>query len=278
MALTCLSSSAQKAAKVTNANKPFYMRVGIGYGLLLSGQNDATNGTVVNVSNEESFNIKQYSYGAGLSGTLALGYNISKNLGVELIGTSTIAGRNYTFTSIDEYSSGGTTYTQTTEITSYGSTFLLQPSIVVQTGGAKANIYARMGVIVPVVNSLTYDIVYSRSSSSDIDKTSLEHTMYFSLGATGAVGASYNISTHLRLFSEICMVSYSPYVAKGSRTSYSRNGVEYLGQFKTNEREYEFEKTGTIDSSPDPGKPTTLKTQSIPFSNIGINAGIVIQL
>jgi hypothetical protein len=278
LALTCLSTRAQQAAKVTNPNKPFYMRVGFGYGFAMSGGMGGDNGTIVSVANEEVFNIQPYSYGAGLSGTLALGYNINKNLGVEMIATSTLAGKKYDYTFIDEYTSGSVTYTDKKAATSYGNTLLLQPSVVVQTGGSKTNIYARMGVVVPVINSLMYDITYSESMTSNIEKTTEEYTMHFSLGASGAVGASFNLSNNLRLYSEIAMISYSPYLAKGSRTEYTRNGVNYLSYLSLSDREIEFKKSGKIVSSPDPDKPTTSPSKSIPFSNIGINAGIVIQL
>lgn len=278
LALTCLSSSAQQAAKVTNPNKPFYMRVGFGYGFAMSGGMGDDNGTIVSVANEDVFNIQPYSYGAGVSGTLALGYNINKNLGVEMIATSSLAGKKYTYTSVYEYISGSTTYTEKKEATSNGNTLLLHPSVVVQTGGTKTNIYARMGVVVPVVNSLMYDITYSESMNSNIEKTTEEYTMHFSLGASGAVGASFNLSNNLRIYSEIGMISYSPYLASGSRTSYSRNGDDLLKYLSIKDREIEFKKTGKIVSSPDPDKPTTSPSRSIPFSNIGINAGIVIQL
>ncbi len=278
LALTCLSSNAQQAAKVTNPDKPFYMRVGFGYGFAMSGEMGDGSGTVVNVTNEETFNIQPYSYGAGLSGTLALGYNINKNLGLEIIATSTLAGKKYKYTSINEFTSGVITYTEKAVITSYGNTLLLQPSVVVQTGGAKTNIYARMGIIVPIINLLVNDVNYNESVNNNVEKTTEEYSMYFSLGASGAVGASFNLTNNLRLYTELCMVSYSPYLAKGSRTEYTRNGVNYLGYLSLSDREIEFEKTGKLVSSPDPDKPTISRTQSIPFSNIGINAGIVIQL
>jgi hypothetical protein len=278
MALTCLSSSAQKAAKVTNANKPFYMRVGFCYGLAMSGQIGDGSGTLVSVTNEENFNIQPYSYGAGLSGTLALGYTINKNIGVEMIATSTLAGRKYEYTSVDLFSSGGTTYTEKAVITSHGNTLLLQPSVVVQTGGAKTNIYARMGIIVPIMNLLVNDVNYNESVNNNVEKTTEEYSMYFSLGASGAMGASINLTHDLRLYTELCMVSYTPYLAKGTRTEYTRNGVNYLSYLSLSDREIEFEKTGKLVASQDPDKPTISRTQSIPFSNIGINAGVVIQL
>ncbi len=254
------------------------MRVGFGYGFAMSGQIGDGSGKVVSVTNEENFNIQPYSYGAGLSGTLALGYNISKNIGVEMIATSTLAGRKYEYTSVDLLSSGGTTYTKKAVITSHGNTLLLQPSVVVQTGGSKTNIYARMGIIVPVMNLLVNDVNYSENVNNNVEKTTEEYSMYFSLGASGAMGASFNLTHDLRLYTELCMVSYTPYLAKGSRTEYTRNGVNYLSFLSLSARDIEFEKTGTLVASQDPDKPTISRTQSIPFSNIGINAGVVIQL
>ncbi len=278
IAFTSFSGNAQQAAKVTNPNKPFYMRVGLGYGLAMSGNVGNGNGTIVTVANDETFKVQPYSYGAGLSGTLAVGYNVNKNLGVEMIATSTVAGKKYEYTSIYEFTSGGTTYAEKAVVTTYGNTLLLQPAIVVQSGGAKTNVYARMGVIVPIMNSLASDVDYSENMNNNVEKTTEEYSMYFSLGASGAVGASFNLSYNLRLYTELCLVSYSPYLAKGSRTSYTRNGVEYLSYLSLKDREIEFKKSGTITSSQDPDKPTVAQTQAIPFSNMGINAGIVIQL
>lgn len=278
IAFTSFSGNAQQAAKVTNPNKPFYMRVGLGYGLAMSGNVGNGNGTIVTVANDETFKVQPYSYGAGLSGTLAVGYNVNKNLGVEMIATSTVAGKKYEYTSIYEFTSGGTTYAEKAVVTTYGNTLLLQPAIVVQSGGDKTNVYARMGVIVPIMNSLASDVDYSENMNNNVEKTTEEYSMYFSLGASGAVGASFNLSYNLRLYTELCLVSYSPYLAKGSRTSYTRNGVEYLSYLSLKDREIEFKKSGTITSSQDPDKPTVAQTQAIPFSNMGINAGIVIQL
>ena len=278
IAFTSFSGNAQQAAKVTNPSKPFYMRVGLGYGLAMSGNVGNGNGTIVTVANDETFKVQPYSYGAGLSGTLAVGYNVNKNLGVEMIATSTVAGKKYEYTSIYEFTSGGTTYAEKAVVTTYGNTLLLQPAIVVQSGGAKTNVYARMGVIVPIMNSLASDVDYSENMNNNVEKTTEEYSMYFSLGASGAVGASFNLSYNLRLYTELCLVSYSPYLAKGSRTSYTRNGVEYLSYLSLKDREIEFKKSGTITSSQDPDKPTVAQTQAIPFSNMGINAGIVIQL
>lgn len=277
-ALLSLSSTAQQATATPAPNKPFYMRVGFGYGFPLSGAMEEGNGTVVTLYNEENFNIKPYSYGAGLAGTLALGYNLSKNLGVEMVATSTAAGKNYKFSSVYEYNSGGVSYTEKRKATSYGNTLLLQPSFVVQTGGVKTNIYTRMGIIVPVMNLLVYDITYIESMNNNIVKTKEEYSMHFSLGATGAIGASFKLSEVLRLYSELCMVSYSPTLKKGVRTEYSRNGDDLLKYLSLKDREIEFEKTGKIVSSPAPDKPSVAQTKTIPFGNIGINAGLVIQL
>jgi hypothetical protein len=157
---------------------------------------------------------------------------------------------------------------------------LLIPAIILQTGGNQLNAYARLGIVLPVNNKIILET--ENISTNNIDDQTIELKTRFTLGYNGAIGLSYKVGRHTHLWGEINMLSFNPFLKEGVVTKSTSNGVDNLSTLSVQQRNVKFEFSGTESSNNNNNSslnsPDIEPTQSMPYSNIGIMAGLSFDL
>ena len=182
-----------------------------------------------------------------------------------------LATKKYTFTQAD----AGGTGNSNSFVEQAKSPFMLIPAIVVQSGGDPWNIYARLGLVIPVSTKITQDEVdtYPATSTAalEVDDFTAKIKNSFSLGYAAAAGVSYKLNDKVSIWAEVSLLSLSAYVKEADLTAISVNGQNYPLSGYTGTTTIKYGKNVAADSVLQP-------TYSQPFSNVGINVGICFRL
>ncbi len=269
----------------------FYFNAGLGYAMPFAGQttyntptpyNGNTNGysgTSKNTSYSQAFSLNSASFATGMKGGLGIGYLFSEHVGLQLDASFSLSNIAYTYAdkNVGFYNANGTklmgdlTTTQTAN-----SPFFLMPSLLIQSGGEKLNLYTRMGVALPISSRITL----SQDLNIPVSSGSPEHDIYtweikssFSLGLTGALGVKYKINDRLSAWGELSMLSMSLYTKEMNLTGITANGVRYSPSAYSGVKTITFSKTTTVDTNFN-----TSPAYAQPFSNVGINFGVSFSL
>jgi hypothetical protein len=164
-----------------------------------------------------------------------------------------------------------------------GMMLQIVPAIVIKAGLEKINPYARLGMIVGVLPSITIDSKNSSTSSGGSRaSTSQEFKLKLSggvaVGFTAAGGVAYNISDMLSLYGELVYngISYSP--AKGIYKKYTVDGNDKLATMTTKEKETTFVKKFDASETISDDSPSKTPKISFTFSDVLLNVGVMIKL
>lgn len=251
----------------------FYFRPGIGYSIPQAGQTLDGAGTVYNGSMNyatQGYSLKRASFSAGVHGYAAFGYMAGKNVGIELAADIGLLCKKYE-ARIYNANIQGVPYD--IRITQQAMPVIINPSIVVQNGGDKWNIYSRLGLAIPIFTDIIRDEIFTNLPGSGAVNTS-DYTVHvknsFSLGFTAAAGAEYRLTSRMSLWAEISMLSLSAYIKQQELTAITRNGQSYT---VPSNQVINYTRNGVIDSTG-----TTQPAYSQPFSNFGFNVGIKINM
>ena len=285
----CLPSFAQYAKKQTLqqkkeaekqvSNSGVYVRAGIGYAFANAGQTLTTynepfsgNGHSTNGNSFSSYDMKKVSFTAGMQAHIAAGYMFNKNLGAELganIGMSTNK-----YSSVVTFPSADQTRSIEQDIKQYVTTpvFLL-PSLVLQAGIKKLNVYSKGSIVLPLsvkpVTELFQKSTLNGTSEVNTIAVTTEMKTKFHPGFGGALGLSYKTSSHISIWVEGNLVSYSAYAKEEVLTRYEQDGVNYLSRISAANRTTTYNTKSGGNADP---------TYSLPMSNMGINAGVKLDL
>jgi len=240
----------------------FYIRLGVGYGFPYTG--DVTGPTT------GPFGVKSYT--SGVNEVIGCGYMINKYIGIELNGAMFSPGKKYSYTgyAVDSVMQANYSIEANRNIQSL---ILLMPGVTLQTGGKKLNLYSRLSLVLPISNKLTTDEAFTNSAGSYAQTYTVD--MRFTAGASAAIGISYALAYHVNFWMELNAISLSPYTKQTTLVSSTLNGTDNLSSYTTQQ------KTGTYAFSAsypagtaNPPSPTSTR----PFSNIGVQAGISLQM
>lgn len=269
-------------ACATYAQGDFYIRAGIGYAAPATAQNGPYgvpyNGHFSIVTDQSgvqhisSYEIKKAAFNTGVQGQLAFGYMFNKNIGVDLGLQTTLAYLKYE----SAYINNDGIYLENETTTRYASTpLIISPSLVLQTGGKELNVYARMGLALPLNTKLTVENTYERTTigvAAPGTLASMDATLRCkaALGFTGAVGVNYPVGKKLRIYAEANGVSLTVNAQELEMTSYIYNGQ--IANVPTLPEDFRITR---YSSTAENGK---YPTYAVPFSNIGIAAGVYIML
>lgn len=270
-----------------------FIRGGVGYAVPQSGQlynpvytisNRAfypINGNYTIVedpsNSSESFSAKNASYSAGVQGVVAMGIMVTKNIGVELSANLGLATRKQT-TSIDYKDP---LVTQTLDIEQQSKLpILVSPALVIESGG-KVNVYARAGITIPAKTKIEQTASFIEQSFDPQTNVTTTRTVnvsedYFltlSPGFNGAVGAKFNIGEGIFLFGEVSLLSMNLMYKESEITDFVQDGRSVLSLLQPQDRTTQYKVDGTSS-----GNNNIAPTTSVPFSNVGINVGISIDL
>ena len=259
----------------------FYTRFGLGYALPQAGQTmDGTatpySGTASNYTvsgtNYTSYNIKKVSFSSGLHGVAGLGYMFNSHVGVEGSLDFLLSAKQYSFT-FQNVTIGGVA-SNVDIIQKAKNCILFTPALVLQSDGKRANLYTRLGVVVPLNTKITQDQIFTNlpgTGAIQSDDYSWEIKNSFSLGFSAAAGVKYAVNERMKLWGEVSFLSLAMYAKEANLTEVSVNGQGgYLDQVAADQRKVVYSdnfKSTTNDYFHQP-------TYSQPFSNVTINVGV----
>lgn len=258
----------------------FYFRAGFGYAVPQAGQTmDGTatpyNGTQNHLGpNTDAYSIKAASFSAGIQGVLGFGYMINRNVGIQLDAGVGIASRKWTYklsnVMLDSILSDVSIVQQSK------TPVFAMPSLVLQSGGDKVNLYSRFGLVLPLKTKITQDQIISNAPGTGaltVDDFTFEVVNSFSLGISGAAGVRYKLNDRISIWGEVSLISLSVYCKTSDLVAVSENGRSVPLSYVNGTTHINYSKNITADSLGQ-NQPTF----SQPFSNVGLNAGISVNL
>jgi opacity protein-like surface antigen len=266
----------------------FYLRLGLGYafpeaGQTLDGTGTPYNGSLTNpasgASYPQNYNIKSASLSAGLQGAIGLGYMFTDHVGLQLDAGLGLATKKYTY---DDQNAnlGSGVIGDVSVIQQAKSPFMVTPSLVLQTGGNPWNIYARMGIAVPVSTKIAEDQVITTGAGTtgfEIDDYTFSIKNSFSLGFAAAAGVQYKLNDRVSIFGEVSLLSMSVYIKQETLTALNvttANGSQGVPLSQVSGPSVvNYSRKAIADSAGD-----QQPAYSQPFSNIGFNFGISFRL
>lgn len=244
----------------------FYGDVSVGYGFgapnYVMGTKSYTD--VLNASNNTKENIYG-SVGQGLNIALTPGYMINKHFGVEL-------GINYFIGAKKTIEESTTNLSDIYSIRKAQSNQLrLIPSIVVSSGGDKLSVYAKGGLMIPVLGVTNIDIEGSNITGGGVVKTEAESEFkgHVSVGFRGALGVNYMVNEKLGVFLEVQQTNLFIKQKSNTITSYKVNGNDVLGSMTEEQKVTNY--VDEINSSSKPNDALAGKTN---FNQFGVNVGV----
>ena len=203
------------------------------------------------------------SFGKGLNFGGTFGVMFNENIGAELGLSYLLGGKSE---AKDIYPMGTTDYTLSSNM------FRIIPSLVIASGLDGVNPYAKFGLIIGI-GSIMYDV--EDNDAGDITILKFKFDGGVALGLNAGIGATFSLSDNMSLFGEINVVNLSYAPDKSELTEATDNGVDFLIDLTTNDKEIEFVDSFTDNfSTPTPdSQPDKQLKQKFPFGSIGINVG-----
>lgn len=238
-----------------------YVSFNVGYGL-------ATPSEVLGIESEPARQSNIYgTLGGGLNLGLTPGYMFSEHFGVEL-------GLNYFMGSEVEVAkstnSAGKVYSRKAS----SNQFRVLPSLVVSTGGEKMSLYAKAGLVVPVAGSTITKVDDSGVTAPVAITREVKIKGQYTVGFSGAIGGTYNLSDKLSLFAELTGVNLRIKAKSSEVTKATNAGQDVLGVMTTSQKQTEFEDELNTGVTPDPNSPSKALASKNNFGAVSINIGI----
>lgn len=258
LSIVAIAATAVKAQEAQSSKA--YARVGVGYAFPNAGDSYLQNETYSFLSHTQE--VKKYSFGAGANVMVAGGFWFTKNVGVELGVNIGGAPKKFKGTYSDPATSG--TSTMYAKMPVY-----IMPSVVLQTGGEKINVYSRLGLAVNVSGKIMSE------HKSGNDEVIQEAHFKTGVGFQGALGVTIPAGQKMSIFIEANGMAMNQYLKKSEYTKYVVGGTNKLAVMTTADKVYEYENSVTVTTAQDPSQPSKAMTTSLPFSNIGVSAGVV---
>ncbi len=274
---------AQFCAPESAEAQGFYLRGGLGYAVPQAGQTlDGTgtpyDGSMLNniADSTSTYSISKISFSQGVHLTLAGGYMFNEHIGVDLAAAIGLSMSQF-IANQDSVRSGGDLY-NVQYVQKAISPLVLMPSLVLQSGGEKLNIYVRAGLAIPIKSKLQSDQIVTSLPTLGAGQTEdYSYTVKnsFSLGTTAAIGARYKFSDQVGIYFEASMLSMSLFVKEADLNSVSVDGQgNYISQIPVNERNIYYSNKFTSSIGDYYHQPV----YSQPFSNIMFTVGMHFQL
>lgn len=261
-----------------------YFRGGVGYALPQGGQIYGFGGYPLSgkysanyTGNDpvETFDVKKSSFSAGVHGVVAAGMLLTKHIGVELGADIGLATKKMTLEvlQVDPGSSSKQTITQQSKLPIF-----VMPALVIQSGG-KINVYARGAVVIPVKSKISSDISATETyatgggSVTEVTNVSITHTASMTPGFGGAMGVKIKPAKHIAVWGEVNMTSLTLHFKESELTKYYIDGEDVLPYLTPEQKTIKYKLKGTST-----GTTNVQMSESIPYSNIGVNVGISFEL
>jgi hypothetical protein len=245
-----------------------YFKAGGSYNLGLPSSiiSDNYTSTITSASTTQKYEYIYGTYGKGVGFDGAIGYK-GENLGIEV-------GVSYLLKSSIETTSK---YTDTSYVSNYANTYestmlAISPCFVFVTN---VGFYGRAGAILGFPK-LTYKRhgTYSSSTTTTADMTE-EYNGDMALGFTGAVGFAVG-SGEIKLYIEADVVSLTWAPTSIEITAYKVNGQDQLSTLTASQKKANYEETLVIATPSNPNVASVAAKNYLPYSSVGLKAGIMI--
>ena len=269
----CILSQETNKNASTSKSKGFYIDINSGYAYKMSTENLANSFEMYNVSMENGdthYEAVYISLGQGFNIGGAAGYMFNKHIGAE-IGITYLWGK--TFNAEKHTEMSNKKYTLSSNMLRF------LPSIVLQAGFEKFNPYAKFGVVFGIGNVIyTYEDYYIPQTA----ETKYYGGMAFGINAT--IGTIFRFNDRFSLFGEINTINMSYGPAKSEITKATENGQDILPNLRVYDKEVEYDDSYVKEPydpnnpEPDYNQPRQEMKFKIPFSSIGLNIGLKINL
>ncbi|MDD2982576.1 MAG: outer membrane beta-barrel protein [Crocinitomicaceae bacterium] len=251
----------------------FYGDFNVGYGLGLPNYVMGTTRTVTLSPTLVTTDVKDEniygSIGQGFNLALTPGYMINEHIGIEL-GFNYFMGAQKT---IQETKTNNASIHSTRKAQS--NQLRLIPSVVVSSGGDKISVYAKGGLVLPVMGVTNIEIDGSElvmTGGGLMTKTTHVESEFkgkVSLGFRGTLGVDYLINDRLSMFGELQQTNLFIKQDKNTIVAYKVNGVDVLGTFTGDQKE-----TIYVDEINSQSKPNEALAGKTNFNQFGINVGV----
>jgi hypothetical protein len=254
-----------------SASAQFNLSVSAGYGIGSPGHVLGTSTT----SSTSSYSEKNIygTLGNGIQANLTPGYMFGEHFGIEL-GLNGFFGSK---TTIDEatVSTGDYKHTQSS------TQFRISPAFIIKSGGERISVYARTGLVLPLLGSVKSEIVNNTNPLAP-SVMELKTSGKVSLGYTGAVGLNVHFGKKFGFFAEVGANSLRVKSKKTELTKYTVNGNDVLGSVSTYGKETKYVDELTNSSNNATTNPSGTNANSAKedlrqvanFSNFFIQVGI----
>lgn len=216
-------------------------------------------------SNEFTVEAKRGGLGNGLPIVVAAGYYFSENFGVEM-GIDYFFG--FSAKTVDDDHGITSTYKD------HGAMLALVPAFVIRINSDKIKPYARLGLMVGVLNSEKYTL----ETSDNHMAFAIKDYGGIAIGAQAAMGAEFPLSDLVSLFGEVNMdgISWAP--KKGKFTEHSTNGTDDLGSMTTKDKTWIYKKTINSTDVITDDDPDQNSLVNYSFAKVGIIFGVKINI
>jgi hypothetical protein len=257
---------------VYTQGQSFYVRAGLGAAICTT-PHLAFQSTYTDNGLSGTTEVKKGGLGDGLPMVAAAGYYFTKNFGVEL-GVDYFY--SFTYKLVSNYN--GDNATRKT----HGSMLAITPALVFKFDLDKFSPYARLGIMIGVLNSIITKIndIEVKDSANIQHNYDMASKLYggIAVGVQAAVGAEYALGNRVSLFGEVNLdgISYAP--KKGKYTTYTLDGADQLPTMTTYEKSWVYLKKvdGSLNNSSN--EPMTFSLNNYSFANVGLIVGVKINL
>jgi opacity protein-like surface antigen len=243
----------------------FYVRAGLGAAICTAPRLQYSS-TSVRITDSTSYTItesKRGGLGDGIPIVAAAGYYFSEHFGVEL-GVDYFTG--FSHKTVDNFSFAS----ETQKI--HGSMLALVPGFVMKIDLDKINPYARIGLMIGILNNAITNKTFENTVSRAKDYGGI------AVGAQIAIGAEYPLSDLLSIFGEVNMdgISWSP--KKGKLTKYTESGRDLLADMPVHQKSWVYDKSLASSQTINEDEPEHKSAINYSFTNAGLIVGVKINL
>jgi len=246
-------------------SQTLYGGIDFGYASSLASQNIASN---INIGITQTSNaIVKGSFGKGLNLNIFAGYNLTKQICLEL-GVSYLHGSKFTGAYIKD-----TVFKQNYSLST--TMLRLSPSIRIETGEGKTKMYLKAGVLIRLAGNIKSENTFYDYTSNTTTVSEWKYARGFSLGALAAVGCQRQINNKINVFSELFINVQSWAPKNGDVIKYTINEVSSLETLNFSQKSIHYVNSYTVANGKASGfLPSEQLKQYHSFNSIGLKIGI----
>ena len=245
----------------TASAQKLFVRAGLGYAFPSGSQ-----AIGLNTKDPNTISAQNGSFGTGLNGELGIGYMFNKNIGLGL-DISYLFGSN----NLSKDDRGNDKSKQ--EVS--GSALAFTPNIVLSTAmEGKIVPYAKAGFV--IASASVKNVQTGTAGSIYVLESEVSGGM--ALGFKGAMGVNFAINDKVSIYGELAYTGMSYRPAKMVVTKATENGINVLPNFSVKDKETTYSTEVDNTASSPSSSPRRSITPVLPFSSLGLNFGVMINL